>query len=439
MDIITILVQEDRTIKGSIFFHLIIKSKCGWRGMLPFPLLKFLFDLTISLCYKLVNYFEASIMDKKFPWLCSGILSIFLSSQIISANPGEQADEQTQQQRTSLVVLPVIFYMPETKWGAGVGGIYAFRPLLSNEKTRPSSLYFVIFYTQLKQFSIELEPELYLKKEAYLINGSLSWSKYPDKFFGIGNKTPDAWEQGYTPQIISFKLALQKRLYAKENIYLGIQYAFENYKMKKIESSPELIPAEQLLALQKINGSQGGTTSGLGFNLKWDTRDNIFFPGKGNYFQISTYFFIKALSSDFKYSSLEVDLRKYFSLFSGQVLAFQGLVQSRSGTAPFYSLSKLGGESVMRGYYSGRYRDKILLAFQAEYRLPIWKRFGLVGFIGAGDVAEKFGDFRVADFKYSVGWGIRFKIVPSEGTNLRLDFGYGKGTSGVYFTASEAF
>ena len=91
----------------------------------------------------------------------------------------------------------------------------------------------------------------------------------------------------------------------------------------------------------------------------------------------------------------------------------------------------------MRGYYLGRYRDKILMTFQAEYRIPAWWRFGLVGFAGVGDVASKFAKFKLADFKYSVGAGLRFLLDPKEGTCLRADFGFGKGTSGFYFTAVQ--
>ena len=93
----------------------------------------------------------------------------------------------------------------------------------------------------------------------------------------------------------------------------------------------------------------------------------------------------------------------------------------------------------MRGYYDGRYRDRHLLAFQAEYRLPVWGKFGLVGFAGLGRVAPTLGGLDFSGLKYSAGFGLRFKIAPREGANLRIDWAFGQGTSGVYFTAGEAF
>ena len=71
--------------------------------------------------------------------------------------------------------------------------------------------------------------------------------------------------------------------------------------------------------------------------------------------------------------------------------------------------------------------------------MPLWKRIGLVGFAGFGDVADKISHFDLENFKHSVGFGLRYLFSPKERLNIRLDFGFGSGTSGVYFTAAEAF
>ena len=92
----------------------------------------------------------------------------------------------------------------------------------------------------------------------------------------------------------------------------------------------------------------------------------------------------------------------------------------------------------MRGYYEGRYRDKDMIAFQMEYRLPVWWRFGLVGFVGFGGVADKIKKFKLKKFKYSIGWGIRYLLIRNEKINVRLDFGYGESSSGTYITIGEA-
>jgi len=93
----------------------------------------------------------------------------------------------------------------------------------------------------------------------------------------------------------------------------------------------------------------------------------------------------------------------------------------------------------MRGYFTGRYRDRHYFATQIEYRIRVWWRFGLVGFIGMGDVANSPTKFEMTKFKFSYGLGIRFRIDEIELIDLRADIGFGKNTSGIYFSLNQAF
>jgi len=63
----------------------------------------------------------------------------------------------------------------------------------------------------------------------------------------------------------------------------------------------------------------------------------------------------------------------------------------------------------------------------------------MVAFAGISNVADKIGNLGFDNVKYSVGLGLRLCVVPKERTNIRLDYGLGKGTSGMYITAKEAF
>ena len=93
----------------------------------------------------------------------------------------------------------------------------------------------------------------------------------------------------------------------------------------------------------------------------------------------------------------------------------------------------------MRGYYEGRYRDKNMIVFQMEHRMPVWWRFGMVGFLGFGDVSDTIRNFALKEFKHSIGFGIRYLLNPEEKLNIRLDYAFGKDTSGFYITWFEAF
>jgi len=334
--------------------------------------------------------------------------------------------------KNKIVVLPVAFYTPETKIAGGVAGILTFHRADEDVDSRPSYLSLYAVYTQMNQFTTKWEPTVYLGSENFLITGKLGVEKYPDRFWGIGNDTPDAAEEKYTPRTTSLEFSLQRRLLPGKNLYGGLVFLFENSRIDRTVSGGAL-------AGRSIGGSAGGLTTGVGFIVNWDNRDNMFFPTRGEYFQVTAGFNRKAFGGDFDYTTLKVNLRRYFPVFGRHVLAVQGVVQTAFGAPPFYKYPSLGGDSMMRGYYSGRYRDKLLTAVQVEYRLPVFGRIGLAGFAGLGQVAPGLGELRWGGFKPSLGLGLRFKVVPEEGTNIRIDFAFGKNTTGLYITANEAF
>ena len=123
-----------------------------------------------------------------------------------------------------------------------------------------------------------------------------------------------------------------------------------------------------------------------------------------------------------------------------QVIALQAYGRFVPGSPPFYELSALGGGTIMRGYFQGRYRDRYYTAAQVEYRAHIWWRLGAVVFAGAGDVfGSPESDLSFSNLKYSCGFGLRLLFNRQEKINLRADFGFGQDTKGVYFGLEEAF
>jgi len=126
-------------------------------------------------------------------------------------------------------------------------------------------------------------------------------------------------------------------------------------------------------------------------------------------------------------------------LFSNHVLAFQENIQSSSGPVPYQWLSIMGGPWVMRGYILGRFRDKNSMVFQMEYRMPLVWKLGIVGFFGCGNVAQRMSQFRLDEFKLAGGFGIRYRLLKRFSTNVRLDFGFARGSFGVYAMINESF
>ena len=100
-------------------------------------------------------------------------------------------------------------------------------------------------------------------------------------------------------------------------------------------------------------------------------------------------------------------------------------------------LATFGGSSTMRGYYEGRFRDKGVLDMTVELRQHIWRRNGLVVWLGVGTVFPKFSDIEFRKLLPNAGIGYRWEF--KKNTNVRLDFGVGKGETSFLFSINEAF
>ncbi|WP_231959448.1 hypothetical protein [Nonlabens sp. Hel1_33_55] len=100
----------------------------------------------------------------------------------------------------------------------------------------------------------------------------------------------------------------------------------------------------------------------------------------------------------------------------------------------------MGSSEIMRGYREGRFIDRDLVAAQAEYRKTFKdSRIGAVAFIGTGNVYRNIDEFQFKDLKPNYGFGVRYKLDESENLNIRLDWGFGRGTNEIYLGIAEAF
>jgi outer membrane protein assembly factor BamA len=355
------------------------------------------------------------------------ILGILLCSLSLFA---EDKVEEKKKKDRSIFVLPVAYYSPETKLALGAGGGYFFRTSKDDPTLRPSSINTFIVYTLNKQFQMFVSPDIYLRKNEYRIQSSLAYSYFNDKFYGIGPDTTEDMEENYVFQSFLMNVNVQKKAFAHLNA--GVRYDFGYQKLVDVDE-------EGLLITGEIPGSSGGNISGLGLLLSWDSRDSIYYSREGSYHQLFVTFYHQALGSDFHFTKYLFDLRKYIPLFESHSIALQGYFSFTTGDVPFQLLPLMGGPQLMRGYYTGRYRDKNMVVLQMEYRVQLIGRFGIVGFAGFGDVADRLSQFDFAKLKHSLGLGLRYTFNREEKINLRLDMGFTGEGRGLYFSATEAF
>jgi hypothetical protein len=353
------------------------------------------------------------------------VSTAFPAGAVAEDPPAEEAPYKAR-----LIGVPFIYYSPETKLAFGGGGVFNFRVGRKKAEIRTSSIWAYASYNMARQFHVLVKPEIYLKRNNLYAHGDIRYERSPQLFYGVGNDMPASQEEAFTPKILNVKVGLKRRLIG--NLFAGLQYDFDEIWMEKVEPGG-------ILETGGLVGSQGGAFNGFGLSLDWDTRDAVLYPRKGVFVQTSADGYIALTGGDLSYMSVNLDVRRYVSVGARAVLAVQAYLHATGGDVPFHRLAQLGGETLMRGYYKGRFRDKGLLALQAEYRVLITKRIGVVGFAGLADIFPGFGDFRLGKLKYSLGSGFRYMINTRDGTTVRLDMAWGQASFGLYLTAKEAF
>jgi len=335
-------------------------------------------------------------------------------------------------QAKRLMVLPVITRSIETGWSFGTVGIFIFHPSPKDTLSRTSNLELLLLYSTKKQLVTALNGTQYFHKEKYILSEQISFSSFPDKFWGLGKNTPDTAEEPYKFHQYYIYLHLQRKI--GPHFFVGLLY--ERQKLWDITYQ-----AGGLFDQQKIVGRSGYLISGLGASLTYDNRNKSFAPDKGFFGQLYFNHFDAFWGSDYNYTNFVLDLRKYIPVAKKQVLALQLFSFNNTGNeVPIRSLASFGGAYRMRGYYDGRYKDQQQLIVQGEYRFPVYKRFGAVVFGGTGNVSHNFAEYTFNDLKYSYGGGLRFALDKKEKLNLRVDYGIGQGkNSGFYVQLGEAF
>jgi outer membrane protein assembly factor BamA len=330
-----------------------------------------------------------------------------------------------------VVVLPIIARSIETGWSFGAAGSSTFHLKIHDTATRTSNVQALALYTTKSQFVVALNGSIYFPGERFIINQQLSYSSFPDKFWGLGNTAPDSSREPYKYK--QYYVYLHPQCLIGRNLFLGLVYQFQRVFDTEFA-------AGGLFDKENVAGRHGYHVSGLGLSFTYDSRNNAFAPDRGTMMQFYFAHFNPLLGSDYQYTNFVLDLRQFIRIENKQVLALQAYGFFNAGETPLRSLASLGGSSSMRGYYQGRFRDKDMGVLQAEYRVPIFWRFGVVGFGDIGNVGSELSQINLDHLKYTFGGGVRLALNQSERLNLRLDYGINpKFLGGFYLQLGEAF
>lgn len=368
-----------------------------------------------------------------FFWCCASTVE----AQIFGDLFEDSSDSSVVKKDKSggVFVLPLLYYTPDTRLAYGAFGVYYFRlkskdPLAEVDKTRLSYAKLLVDYTQNKQLDIWGSYNIFLREEAWLLKGEARYRNFPDRYYGVGNTTPEEAMERYSYSLFNFKILGMKKV--REQMFVGLDFQYANEYGFELDQ-------EGQLTLGEVTGYNGGVGVGVGGVFTWDTRDNVVNAHEGFLLEFSTFFDDAVFGSDFDFINLNATYNRYFELKENHILATNLVGVFNFGDVPFLDMAKAGGDDILRGYARNRYRDNNLVAFQTEYRFPVWWRFGATVFAGAGDVFRQPEDVSWKTVKYSYGVGFRFTVNKSERLNVRIDYGRGRQSDAFYIMLTEAF
>ena len=337
-------------------------------------------------------------------------------------------DTSIRVQNTS-IISPIVFYAPETGWGGGGGLVYVRMAAGDARTQRPSTYQVSLVGTERMQVTLQALGDIWTSNNTNRFNYEIVAQQAPGKFFGIGPNTPETSEK-YTP--INARLILTGQHRMARHFFMGARYFLERSTLKDVTAGP--------LISGSVPGQQGWWLTTLSGVTTYDSRDRYYSPLHGVYATLQFTRADRAIGSEFAYWRLVTDVRWYRALIGEHVVALQFYMDDAwKGTPPFERMPRLGGQNILRGFFGGRFRDNHAMAFQGEYRTPEWWKLAAVAFIGTGGVAPSQNLYDARTFRTGYGVGLRWAITHPDRLNLRIDHGWGPGSSGTYFTVGEAF
>lgn len=317
-------------------------------------------------------------------------------------------------------------YSSDTKFGIGLVGSGLYRTSAADTVSPPSDVAIYLDATTAAFFKLGVRGTHIMPFDRARLHYDVNFASINSKFWGIGyqrNRNNDN-ESTYKYLISQAQASYVWRL--ARCFYLGPVATFDYVNGRDFEK-PWL-----------WDGQADRTFSvGVGFTVQYDNRDFLTNASRGIYFRLDQRFNPRFLANKYAFSLTELTLAYYHPLWRSATIAMELHSRLTYGNTPWGLMSTLGGSYNMRGYYEGRYRDKSAVDFCVELRQHVWRRNGVVLWVGAGTVFPKFSAMRWGHILPNYGVGYRWEF--KKKVNVRLDLGFGRGQTGFIFSINEAF
>jgi hypothetical protein len=263
-----------------------------------------------------------------------------------------------------------------------------------------------------------------------------------DRFFGLGNQSPERDQTNYTDEQVFLQVLFGWNL--TRHLQLGFfsrprYMRIKEGAFKTLPSIFELFP--------KVKGINGGSEFYNEARVTYDTRDSVDIPRNGTLAVLFNGVADRAFLSSSSYDRFGGDLHEYIPI--GKRFTFAGHVYLQYTPAgqetPFWAMPRLGGEEsllydqqTLRGYGVGRFTDNNIADANFELRTRVLEAT-ILGNHGILELAPFFDTGRVWNGMSTVPFedlhsvaGMGFRAIAEPFVVGYLDIGYGGEGSAIF-------
>lgn len=337
----------------------------------------------------------------------------------------DESNKEKEEKKFDVSFIGGPHYSSDTQLGLGLVASGLYRIDKEDKSLSPSNVSLYGDITTTGFYVIGVRSNTIFPQEKYRIDLITFFASQPSKYWGVGFDNARQKEYTkFTGKEVSVKLDLLRNI--APNTFVGVIADYTHRSGTKIKD------------VSYLNGERDvASYGGAGLSLAYDSRDFIPNPYKGIYAKLEYIYYPKFIGNRNTISRTEAVFRAYKQVWDGGILAFDTQGTFMGGTIPWNMMVMTGSSRMMRGYYEGRYRDRMFVGTQVELRQHVWRRNGVAVWAGAGNVFSDFDQFKLNQTLPTFGVGYRWEF--KNRVNVRLDYGIGKGESSFYFNINEAF
>jgi hypothetical protein len=326
-------------------------------------------------------------------------------------------------QKGDFVAVPIPTLNPTLDAGLVLAGAYFYPQSEEQEKVQPASVTAVAgMYTSNDSKAYAIAQRNYWHQDTWRFGGAIGHADLK-----LTLLSPNGSGTGQSTSWLIRGNLLQAQLSRKVGgkWYLGFSGRFVDVD-QELELDSGSIYFDNIADVKSV---------GIGANIEYDSRDMPFNTYAGRLFQVKTLFNDQSLGSDETYQSYGLAYRSYHEMSIPMVLAWEVKGCLKVGTVPLWDACKIG----LRGFSVTDYLGKSSVSAQFEARWRMSKKWGLVGFGGAGFIAETFSRVRERELIPSYGIGLRYTVLAAKRINVRLDYARSTDSDAIYLSVGEAF